>query len=527
MTDIELPTHVDERALAEQIRLLADAAFEHSVVDGGAGSPGSLTADTIGNRGPQRRSMALVAAAAALLVVGFMTLWVNNRGVTELQTAGQPGSTATATAAPQTAEPIPEVVALPAGAALPPERSVEAEFVARSQDRVVLSRGEAWLYHSEIDQLLVSRNRGLGWVTFNGPASTTRPGCLHADEAQVVATSLRDDGQQWLTTHRHAGPNDPMASGTDAILPEASLAESRGNAGRPLYCRPAKVDGRWAVAASDGASLTVVRASNDGQRPSVTVLALPEDQQLDGGNYQTDLYADGDRFVAAICMVVESICSTTTVSFPSAALDSSGELYVHAVGDDENPTKIAERFGITLRDLLAANPSLVEGADPWARVEWKIPGVGLLDPVDVVIGDPFVQAHPRLYEGRGMTWQVVALDVDDDPEITYSGPGQYAVGAFDAEPVLLPDADVWRVDVFPSHRGARVRVWRSPPSEPGADQRWYDWSEIDRSWVALADPVRDWATLADWTASVSFVEMAPSGRIRVLLQPDEVSQAPD
>lgn len=527
MTDADMPGHPADHAIAAQVSALADAAF-------GCTEPIDLPStsrvqdDRIdgakAHRSPTRRTSPLLVAAAAMVVVlgGFVALWLDSRGVTELQTAGQPAPTVVATAVGPPADVPGEVVALRVPAPISNELPVDLGELAMGPDaEVVLSRGEAVLALEPREQTIVSRNRGLGWVTFHAPVSTARSGCMNADDTDIVGVSLRDDDQQWFTTHRHAGANEPTSGGTDAILPEAFASIDRTNLGRWLYCRPARVGDRWATAMSDGRLLTVYGASTASGSRTVSVLTLPD--ELQGSASSTSLFADGDRFVAEICMVVENLCSTTIVSFPATALDDSDDPFVHTLSGDEDPTMIAERYRVPLRDLLAANPQIVRSQSPGQLAEWKIPGLGRIDPANVEVGAPFFQGHPSLYEGYGSTWQVTPVDVAGDPELIYASPGIYAVSRFGDDPVPLPENEVWRVDVYPDGDRARVRVWTTSPYEEPTEQRWYQWDDEDRTWGAISDPVVDWPTLADWNAPVSFVELAPSGRIRVILRDEDLT----
>lgn len=516
MTTSNRPTNPADRALANQVGLLADAAFAQTapVALPPLVAVAAAVHDDRNDRlpparpsAPARRNVLSLAAASATLVLlcGFLAFWLGDRGAIEIQVAGQPDSIPTGVVQPDGSEP--PVVALPPGAGMPSEVPVAfGELSMGSDENVVLSAGEAYFVPSSINQMIVSRNRGVNWFTFHGPISTARPACINADGERIVATSLRVDDQQWLTMRRHAQANGPGPGGSDAIVPEAVVMGERSDIDRPLYCRPAKIGDRWAIAATDGSLLTVVSYSAADGSQSVSVLSLPD--ALRGGPARADLYADGDRFVAEICMDVAGFCETTLVAFPAAALESQENLFVYTLTGDEDRTSIAERYGTTLSELLQANgPSLSNDV--------KIPGIGRIDPAIAEITGPFSQAHPSLAEGVGATWRVQALDIVEDPSTAYSGAGLYAVGRFGDDLVELPDSDVWRVDVFPHGDSARVRVWKTRPDELPAEHLWYERGG-GRTWVSIDDPVVDWPTRDDWNEPVTFVEFAPSGRIRVI-----------
>jgi len=528
-----MPTDANDRTIAEQIQTLAEGAFQHTEpVDLPLEARATRTdRAVVGLPHERKRPKAPIwmAAAAVLLVVAvaLTAFWPSGRDATELQTASKPGPPATT--ATQPVQPEPEVITLPAAAAVPDPVAVDLSEVGLDHpDNVVLGLRTAWLATSTRG-IVVSTDRGASWTTSIAPFNAT-PGCMNGDEEFVVGVSQFEDGQ-WLTK-LWQGPADRPPKPELAVA--LQMAEGVPMAGTDsgelaLFCRPAKVGDRWAVAASDGTSLTVLSVSSATNDLFLNVLTFPPEWRLEGGLSQTNLYASGDRFIAEICVVVQSLCSTTTLSFPATALESTLE-HMHIVEPGQSPTSIAERYGISLRDLLAANPDSI-GPDLAQNVEqWTIPGVGRIDPgtVSTSLGelgqldDPRGQSHPLLFEGQGETWQVVALDVDGDPEQRYSGPGLYAVSRFGDGPVLLPDTEVWRVDVFPNAEGARVRVWTTSPSAENPEFEWYSWGDADDGWVPIADPVTPWLLVPESDSLVSFVEFGPDGLIRVL---EEVESA--
>jgi len=311
--------------------------------------------------------------------------------------------------------------------------------------------------------LWVNRNYGSDDWRLVPSAPDVRLDCPTVHDSTLTLIATRSDGSKGMATFDPATETVTVA---DGLLPETSDT-TRFDAN---YCGSVNVDGVWAVAATDGTSLTFGLSDDQGATFSKRHLELPSEligeTPLRLLSTMTTLLRDGDSLVADLCLGLdyESRCDTAAIEVSTAVVD------------------LAAAEEITVAE---STPVLIEPSDEFVGLRgWMYDGAS---------ADP---RHRKFFAVQDQVWRAELVEVTgswSDYELEVDD-GRWAAGRLGSDLVALPvgyepeffaylDGVVAEVPL-----GIRPDFGSVDPGDPIETQWWY-LAAGSTEWKLLPAPV--------------------------------------